>query len=310
MGTEIFSNYVTAPVGIAEVSQNENGTWAITDNFGTSSTLNGTIAEVGSSFTFTFYSETFTATAYEDSSGFLIAQLSGAAQEYFGSEYIVFSSSNLSFSTSIPASESVGSFFGVACFAAGTRIASEHGDVLVEHLVVGDRVRAKNAGLASIKWIGHRTFDCARHPDPQAIWPVRVSRGAFAAETPHRDLWLSPDHAVLINGVLIPIKHLVNDRTIAQERWEAVCYFHIELDRHDILLAEGLPCESFLDTGNRSDFENGGPAMRLHPDFAVRTWDAKGCAPLVVWGAELQAARAALLDRAASVEGQARRAVA
>jgi hypothetical protein len=186
----------------------------------------------------------------------------------------------------------------LACFTAGTSIAAEHGDTAVEALRVGDRVRLARGGLASIVWIGHRRVNCRRHPKPREAWPVRVCRDAFGAGKPDRELWLSPDHAVFIDGVLIPVRYLVNGRTVAFEPRDSVRYFHVELARHDILLAEGLPCESFLDTGNRADFDNGGQLTRMHPQFALRVWDAKACAPLVLNGAELQAARSYLLYQA------------
>ncbi len=82
---------------------------------------------------------------------------------------------------------------------------------------------------------------------------------AFAPGIPQRELFLSPDHAVAIDGVLIPIRYLVNGRTVLPVPRDHVHYFHVELARHDILLAENLPCESYLDTGNRADFENASP---------------------------------------------------
>jgi hypothetical protein len=115
---------------------------------------------------------------------------------------------------------------------------------------------------------------------------------------PARNLFLSPDHAVFIDGVLIPVRYLLNDATIVQERRDAITYWHVELDAHAVLLAEGLPCESYLDTGNRSAFANGGPVVQMHPDFALAIWRAQGCAPLVREGAELVAARSHLLARA------------
>ena len=193
------------------------------------------------------------------------------------------------------------SLFVAACYLAGTRIAAERGDVRVEDLVIGNLVQAQGAGLTPIKWIGHRRIDCRRHPKPRNVWPVRVCPDAFGLGMPHRDLFLSPDHAVFIDGVLIPIKYLINGKTVVQEPRDTVRYFHIELAQHDILSAEGLPCESFLDTGNRADFDNGGPVMRMHPEFALRVWEADGCAPLVIYGAELEAARSFLLDRAAQL---------
>ena len=115
---------------------------------------------------------------------------------------------------------------------------------------------------------------------------------------PTRDLLLSPDHAVFVDDVLIPIRYLVNDTTVARVVADQVTYWHVELDRHDILLASGLPAESFLDTGNRAAFANGGSVVRAHPDFARLTWEGQGCAPLVITGPVVETTRARLAHRA------------
>jgi hypothetical protein len=125
---------------------------------------------------------------------------------------------------------------------------------------------------------------------------MRVVAGAFGDGLPHRGLFLSPDHAVFIDGVFIPIRYLVNGRTIRQEPRAAVSYWHVELERHDVLLAEGLPSESYLDTGNRCAFVNGGVAVQMHPDFALHVWDTKACALLVRDGVKLHAARKRMLE--------------
>ena len=78
--------------------------------------------------------------------------------------------------------------------------------------------------------------------------------GAFGPAEPARDLLLSPDHAVFRGGALIPARALINGSTIVQEPASSAHYFHVELPRHAVLLAEGLPCESYLDTGNRAAF--------------------------------------------------------
>ena len=103
---------------------------------------------------------------------------------------------------------------------------------------------------------------------------------------------------MFIDGGLIPIRYLINDASIVQEQEDRITYWHIELPQHDILFAEGLAAESYLDTGNRSAFENCGPATDLHADFGRRVWENFGCAPLVLGGAELEAARSHLLERA------------
>ncbi len=186
----------------------------------------------------------------------------------------------------------------VACFAAGTRIATDTGEVPVEALTPGMRVRSPFGGTQPVVWTGHRRTDCRRHQRPHDVQPVRVQAGAFGPGQPVRDLWLSPDHAVFVSGVLIPVRYLVNGRSIVQLDVDAVTYWHVELQRHDVLLAEGLACESYLDTGNRSAFANGGGATMLHPDFALQVWQAQACAALVREGQRLVVARQGLLIRA------------
>ena len=102
------------------------------------------------------------------------------------------------------------------CFRAGTRIMTDRGRVAVEALCTGDHVMTLAGISQPIVWIGHRRVDCSRHAKPHQVWPVRISKGAFGPGTPRRNLWLSPDHAVFVDGVLIPIKYLVNGTTIAQ----------------------------------------------------------------------------------------------
>jgi autotransporter passenger strand-loop-strand repeat protein len=188
-----------------------------------------------------------------------------------------------------------------SCYRAGTLIRTERGEVPVEALRVGDRVVSALGGTAAVIWLGHRRLDCRRHPTPRDVWPVRVAAGAFGAEQPLRDLFLSPDHAVYVDGVLVPIRYLVNDATVVQEPVDQVAYWHVELPVHDVLFAEGMPAESYLDTGNRGAFANGGGATVLHPDFALSVWEAEACARLVVDGPELVAVRKALLARAAAL---------
>ena len=144
----------------------------------------------------------------------------------------------------------------VACFTAGTRILTARGEKPVEELCVGDRIPTWSGKFGPIVWVGHRPIECLTVSRPENVWPVRVRAGAFGCEEPERELWLSPDHAVFRQDVLIPIRQLINGITILQERTDAVHYFHVELDRHGVLYAEGLPSESYLDTNNRFHFEN------------------------------------------------------
>ncbi len=138
----------------------------------------------------------------------------------------------------------------------------------MEDLRAADTVITVDGGIRPILWAGHRTVDCERHADPKAVLPVRVRAHAFGPGLPRRDRFLSPDHAIFTGGVLILVKRLVNGTSISQMQARLVTYHHIELDEHDLVLAEGLAAESFLDTGNRANFANGGGVMVLHPDFS------------------------------------------
>ncbi len=188
-----------------------------------------------------------------------------------------------------------------ACYAAGTRVATPSGPVPIEHLRAGDRVLSAFGGAVEVVWLGHRTVCRDRHPRRQDVDPVTVSAGAFGPGLPVRDLVLSPDHAVYVDGVLIPVRYLVNGATIRQLCVPSVTYWHLELPQHDVVLAEGLPAESYLDTGNRCAFANGGGAVQMHPDFARGVWHAEACADLVLEGPRLAAVRARLLAVARSL---------
>jgi hypothetical protein len=181
------------------------------------------------------------------------------------------------------------------CYAAGTHILTVDGEVPVEALRAGDHVVTLVDGgtrPAPITWVGHRSVDLAAHPNPGAVVPIRIRRGAFGAGVPHRDLLVSPDHAIFTDGVLIPAKLLVNGTTIVPAQgWRRVSYFHVELDRHAVLLAEGLAAESYLDTGDRGAFANGGRAITLHPDWSSHSREAEGCALLIVVGPVIETVR-------------------
>jgi len=194
----------------------------------------------------------------------------------------------------------------LACFAQGTRITTDAGDVAVERLEVGDRVVTISGGTRKIVWLGRRRVDCRRHPRPSQVQPICVQAHAFGPGMPARDLLLSPDHAVFVagprEGALVPVRCLVNDLTITRLQIDTITYFHVELERHDILLAEGLPAESFLDTGNRGAFSNGGGVVQMAPDFALMAWESTGCAPLMVSGPIVEVERERLRARAAGAQ--------
>jgi hypothetical protein len=202
---------------------------------------------------------------------------------------------------------------GVPCLVAGTRILMADGsERAVEQVRPGDRVRAARCGAAEVRWVGHRSlrFAAAGADDGR---PIRVLAHAFGPGMPACEVRLSPDHAVFIAGVLIPVQKLVNGVSILRERGHAaVRYVHVELAQHDLLFAAGLPVESFLDTGNRAQFdaECGVRPMRdtqrADGDGLAATLHAyaeRGCAPFHLAGPMVEAVRARLLRRARATFG-------
>jgi len=212
----------------------------------------------------------------------------------------VFTFSHVTVAPGAPTAFTVGadSVQEAACFAQGTRILTQRGNIPIEQLTTDDDVRTAEGSFARVQWLGYRRLDGRRHPRPWDVAPVRISADAFAPGQPAQPVMLSPDHAVGIDGVLIPIRYLLNGKTIRQLPAADITYWHVELAHHALILAEGLPCESYLDTGNRGAFENAGTPTALHPDFAARIWHDQACARLVHDGAELEAARSHLLERA------------
>jgi antigen 43 len=209
-------------------------------------------------------------------------------------------------SISIGAPNDLQQIIKIACFNEGTRILTSEGEKFVQDLKEGDLVivlRANRPSQEQVKWVGHRTIPLSVLPRPDLAAPIRIRRDAIGPSLPHRDLLLSPDHCLLIDEKLIPAWMLLNEMTIVQEcNYKSVQYFHVELHKHGIIIAEGLPVESYLDTGNRAMFANAGLAVLLHPDFelnqSLRTWNDDACAPLTVTSTVLGPIWTYLADRA------------
>jgi Hint domain len=146
------------------------------------------------------------------------------------------------------------------CFLKGTKISTPSGDRLVQDLRIGEEVQTL-AGRKTIKWIAYNKFTKeegrAWHDN---VMPIRVARFAIDDRTPHCDLYLSPLHCIFFSEALIPVMYLINEASIAQgmpSDMSAIEYYHIDLDTHEVIYAEGALVESFLDDGsNRESFSN------------------------------------------------------
>ncbi len=200
----------------------------------------------------------------------------------------------------------------IPCFARGTAILTPRGLVMVEALAEGDAVlttRKNGPSERRVVWVGQRTFGTTVTPLPECLRPVLIRADAFSPGVPERDLRLSPDHAIFANNHLIEAKHLINGATVVRDdACRTVTYYHVALDAHDVLLAENLPAESYLDCGGQTAFAdftlmNGIPIL-LRPDVAT-TVEAFGCAPLAEAGSDALLKVRALLDKRASRAGYA-----
>jgi Hint domain len=187
----------------------------------------------------------------------------------------------------------------IACFAAGTRLATPHGEVAVEDLAIGDLVVTMSGALRPIKWIGCRSYSGRFVMGRKDVLPICIKAGALDDNVPGRDLWISPHHAMYLNGVLIEAKDLVNGVSIVQaEHVETVEYFHIELDSHDVIIAEGALSETFIDDDSRDMFHNAHEYRTLYPDAPAVA--QQYCAPRHEDGYEVEAVRRRINARAAA----------
>src|SRR5581483_6712318 len=186
---------------------------------------------------------------------------------------------------------------GIACYCRDTLIATESGEAPVETLKIGELIRTASGILRPIKWIGRRSYIGRFVIGRKDILPICIKAGALDENVPRRDLWISPRHAMHLGGVLIEAKDLVNGSSIVQaERIARVEYFHIELESHDVIVAEGALSETFVDDDSRGMFHNAHEYAALYPDTSKQP--PRYCAPRLEYGYELEAIRRRIADRA------------
>ena len=176
------------------------------------------------------------------------------------------------------------------CFLTGTRIATPDGETRVEDLQVGQHVLTAAGKSEPIVWIGKGTILATRGRRTAAT-PVVVRRGALGNNIPHHDLNVTKAHGLYIDDVLIPAEFLINHRSIVwDDRAQEVTLYHVELEQHDILIANGAPAESYRDDGNRWLFHNANTGWDHPPKPA--------CAPVLTGGPVVDAVWRRLLDMA------------
>ncbi|KIN74914.1 Hint domain-containing protein [Sulfitobacter guttiformis] len=187
-----------------------------------------------------------------------------------------------------------GGFYGITsmttaasaltCFLTGTQIATKDGMVNVEDIKAGDIITTVD-GEAQVQWLGVQHVDTATAM-PAKVNPICFTAGALAENVPSRDLYLSPNHAVAIEGRLFDAHTLLNGRSIYQvaNPGKAFTYYHIETGAHELLLAENTPAETFVDFADRVNFDNGAERADapMIPEMALPRVSAKRMVPTSV----------------------------
>ena len=143
-----------------------------------------------------------------------------------------------------------GSGNGGQCFLRGTKILTDNDETAIENLGVGDMVSTVSGKSRAIKQVISWTAERKPNQDwTDDVAPIKICRSALAPNVPHRDLYVSPGHALYLDGMLITVKGLVNDRSIvrcSKGEESSLSYFHLELEDHQVIFAEGAPVESAL----------------------------------------------------------------
>ena len=171
------------------------------------------------------------------------------------------------------------------CFLKGTRIRTAEGERAIEDLAIGDLLPTMFGGLRPVQWIGRYPF---KKSDPSKPWvkdarPVRIAPSALAPGVPHAELCVTGGHSLLVDGVLVPAEMLINGTTIIRDEaleYDELEFFHIKLESHDVIYAEGAPAETLLNVQ-----ESAVNFAEYSRRYGTAATDEERCAPHIhIWG--------------------------
>jgi Hint domain len=181
------------------------------------------------------------------------------------------------------------------CFLSGTKILTAGGERNIEDLAVGDLLPTMFGGLRPVQWIGRYRYTKSEPSKPwaESARPVRIASSALAPNVPHADLYVTAAHSLLIDGVLVPAELLINGTTITRHepKGDEMEFFHIKLESHDVVYAEGVPAETLLDVSE--SFAN---FADYHRRYGMPTRQETPCVPVI----PVHGGRVELMSRARS----------
>ncbi len=172
-----------------------------------------------------------------------------------GSTYLINADDLAALDAADGSTDGVISLANVYCFAEGTGVATPSGETPVEHLKIGDLVRTADGREVAAIWIGRQTL--SRNLAGERAQLVRIAAGSLGN---HRDLFVTADHGMVLDGLVINASALVNGDSInwvaMSETPEVQTVYHVETAAHDVILANGAACETYLDIPGRRAFDN------------------------------------------------------
>lgn len=192
-----------------------------------------------------------------------------------------------SFGTTYGSNTAILSVSDAACFCRGSLIRTSRGDIPVEEIQMGDHIVAfdddmTQGSIRQVMWVGQsRAVVRARLPDDESGYPVRLLKGAIAHNVPYKDMLITSEHCLFLDGRFVPVRMLVNGRSIFFDKSiVSYDYYHVETEDHSVIMADGVLTESYLDTGNRFAFNQNTPVVSIRQSRNL-TWD-NASAPLDV----------------------------
>ncbi len=158
----------------------------------------------------------------------------------------------------------------VLCFAKDTLITTSNGSVPIQELKLGDSVLCADNTYAPVKFILQRAYKFPFYTSKNTNY-ICIRQHAFAENSPNRDLYVSPEHALLVDGVFTQAHALINGSSIFQVRSmpNDFTYYHLELENHALIYAENVLAETYIDNVARATFDNYAEYLALYPEAIV-----------------------------------------
>lgn len=172
-----------------------------------------------------------------------------------------------------------------ACFLKDSLIKTQNGYMPVQDIAPGEMVSVFINGAEEQKevvWAGtaHVAVN-ASLPEDQAGYPVRILKNSISENVPFKDMLITPEHCLFVEGKFVPARMLVNGCSIYYDTtMTSYDYYHIETEKHSVIMADGMLTESYLDTGNRRNFRQAGKVIRI--GGKQKNWQKDAAAPLGV----------------------------